>query len=150
LVVGAKQLIKSKDTTRANQWLQEARTLIRKAEPDENSVHIAFGIVSAFATFDRTTAFEVLSEAIRQMGKTNIGPADEDRVPSLKRFSGFDSPADITYGTDGFSLRAAVGAFGSEQFEDVLGIVNRIIPAELHGLAIIELSRKYLKATPKI
>ena len=150
LVVGAKQLIKSKDTTRANQWLQEARTLIRKGEPDENSVHVAFGIVSAFATFDRTTAFEVLSEAIRQMGKTTIGPADEDRVPSLKRFSGFDSPADITYGTDGFSLRAAVGGFGSEQFEDLLGVVNRITPAELHGLAIIELSRKYLKATAKI
>ena len=149
LVVGAKQLIKSKDTTRANQWVQEARTLIRKGEPDENSVHVAFGMVSALATFDRTTAFEVLSEAVRQMGKTTIGAADEDRVPLLKRFSGFDSSADITYGTDGFSLRAAVGAFGSEQFEDVLGIVNRITPAELHGLAIIELSRKYLKATAK-
>lgn len=149
LVVGAQQLIKSKDTTRANQWLQEARTLIRKGEPDESSVHVAFGIVSAFGTFDRTTAFEVLSEAVRQMGKTTLGPADEDRVPSLKRFSGFDSSADITYGTDGFSLRSAVGAFGSEQFEDVFGIVNRITPAELHGLAIIELSRKYLKATAK-
>ena len=68
----------------------------------------------------------------------------------LKRFSGFDSSADFTYGTEGFSLRAAVGAFGSEQFEDVLGIVNRITPAELHGLAIIELSKKYLKAIQKI
>jgi hypothetical protein len=150
LVVGAQQLIKIKDTTRANQWLVESRSLIRKGDPDETSVHVAFGIVSAFAKFDRITAFEVLSEAVRQMGKTTIGPADEDRVPLLKRFSGFESSADITYGTEGFSLRAAVGAFGSEQFEDVLGIVNRITPAELHGLAIIELSRKYLKAIQKI
>ena len=149
LVVGAQQLIKIKDTTRANQWLLEARSLIRKVDPDENSVHVAFGIVTTFAGFDKTTAFEVLSETVRQMGKTTIGTGDEDRVPLLKRFSGFESSVDFTYGTEGFSLRAAVGAFGSEQFEDVLGVVNRITPAELHGLAIIELSKKYLKATQK-
>lgn len=150
LVVGAQQLIKVKDTTRANQWLQEARSLIKKGDPDETSVHVAFGIVSAFGKFDRVTAFEVLAEAVGQMGKTTVGPADEDRAPLLKRFSGLESPGDFTYGTEGFSLRAAIGAFGPEQFEDVLGLVNRITPAELHGQAIIELSRKYLKATPQI
>ena len=146
LVVGAQQLIKAKDTTGANHWLLEARSLIRKGDPDEASVHVALGIVTAFGKFDRVTAFEVLSEAVRQMGKTTVGPADEDRVPLLKRFSGFDS-ADFTYGTEGFSLRSAISAFGPEQFEDVLGIVNRITPTELHGLAIIELSRRYLKTT---
>jgi hypothetical protein len=89
-------------------------------------------------------------EAVRQMAKTTLSTADEDRVPLLKQFSGFDSLTDFTYGTEGFSLRAAIGAFGPEQFEDVLGIVNRITPAELHGLAIIELSRKYLKAIQQI
>ncbi|HEX5883298.1 MAG TPA: hypothetical protein VFY67_02015 [Pyrinomonadaceae bacterium] len=150
LVAGAQQLIKIKDTTRASQWLVEARSLVRKVDPDETSVHVSFGIVSAFGKFDRVSAFEVFSEAVRQMGKTTIGSVDEDRAPLLKRFSGFESLADFTYGTEGFSLRAAVSAFGPEQFEDVLGIVNRITPAELHGLAIIELSRKYLKATEKI
>lgn len=86
LVVGAQQLIKIKDTTGANQWLLEARSLIRKGDPDETSVHVAFGIVSTFGKSDRITAFEVLAEAVRQMGKTSIGPADEDRVPLLKRF----------------------------------------------------------------
>ena len=150
LVVGAQQLIKTKDTTRASQWLVEARSLVRKVDPDETSVHVAFGIVSAFAKIDRVIAFDVLSEAVRQLGKTTLSSADEDRAPLLKRFSGFDSSADFTYGTEGFSLRAAIGAFGPEQFEDVLAIVNRITPAELHGLAIIELSKKYLKATPQI
>ena len=150
LVVGAQQLIKMKDTTRANQWLLEARSLNRKVDPDETSIHVAFGIVAAFGKFDRVTAFEVLGEAVRQMGKTTLGPSDEDRAPLLKQFSGFESSADFTYGTEGFSLRAAIGAFGPEQFEDVLGIVNRITPAELHGLAIIELSKKYLKATQQI
>ncbi|HEX7331190.1 MAG TPA: hypothetical protein VF290_06805 [Pyrinomonadaceae bacterium] len=150
LVVGAQQLVKAKDATRASQWLVEARSLVRKVDPDETSVHVAFGIVSAFAKIDRVVAFDVLSEAVRQMGKTTLTSADEDRAPLLKRFSGFESSADFTYGTEGFSLRAAIGAFGPEQFEDVLAIVNRITPAELHGLAIIELSRKYLKATPQI
>jgi hypothetical protein len=150
LVVGAQQLIKTKDTTRASQWLVEARSLVRKVDPDETSVHVAFGIVSAFAKLDRVTAFDVLSEAVRQMGKTTLSPADEDRVPLLRRFSGFDSSPDFTYGTEGFSLRAAISAFGPEQFEDVLGVVNRITPPELHGLAIIELSKKYLKATQQI
>ncbi|HEU4794827.1 MAG TPA: hypothetical protein VFT02_04305 [Pyrinomonadaceae bacterium] len=150
LVVGAQQLIISKDTTRANQWLVEARSLIRKVDPDDTSVHVALGIVSAFGKFDRVTAFEVLAEAVSQMGKTNVGPRDEDRAPLLKRFSGFEPLADFTYGTEGFSLRAAIGAFGPDQFEDVLGLVNRITPAELHGLAIIELSRKYLKVIQKI
>jgi hypothetical protein len=58
--------------------------------------------------------------------------------------------ADFTYSTEGFSLRAAIDAFGPEQFEDVLGLVNRITPPELHGLAIIELSKKYLKVIQKI
>ena len=110
----------------------------------------AFGIGSTFAKVDPVVAFDVLAEAVRQMGKTTVSTTDDDRVPLLKRFSGFDSAADITYGTEGFSLRAAISAFGPEQFEDVLGVVNRITPAELHGLAIIELSRKYLKATQQM
>ena len=150
LVVGAQQLIKIKDKNRASQWLVEARSLLRKVEPDETSVHVAFGIVSTFAKVDRVVAFDVLSEAVRQMGKTTVSTTDDDRVPLLKRFSGFDPLPDFTFGSEGFSLRAAISAFGPEQFEDVLGVVNQITPAELHGLAIIELSRKYLKATQQI
>ena len=149
LVVGAQGLIKAKDLTRASQWLAEARSLIRKADPDEHSVHVTLGIVSAFGKFDRTSAFEVLSEAVKLMEKTTPSPTDEDRAPLIKRFSGFET-SDFTYGTEGFSLRVAIGAFGPEQFEDVLGIVNRITAAELHGLAIIELCRKYLKSTEQI
>lgn len=150
LVLGAQRLIKAKETTRASQWLVEARSLIRKADPDEDSVHVAFGIVSAFGKFDRLTAFEVFSDAVRQMEKTTFNRRDEDRAPSIKRFSGLETPADLTYGTEGFSLRVAIDAFGPEQFEDVLGIVNRITQKELHGLAIMELCRKYLKATEQI
>lgn len=149
LVVGAQALIRSRDLTRAGQWLAEARSLIRKANADEHSVHVTLGIVSAFGKFDRVTAFEVLSEAVKQMEKTRISPADSDRVPLIKRFSGFET-SDFTYGTEGFSLKAAISAFGPEQFEDVFGLLNRITAPELHGLAIIELSRKYLKPANQI
>ncbi len=149
LVVGAQKLISAKDLTRAGQWLAEARSLVRKAEADEDSVHVTLGIVSAFGKFDRVIAFEVLSEAVRLIEKTNLGPADHDRVPLIKRFSGLET-SDFTYGTEGFSLRSAIGAFGPEQFEDVLGMVNRIRGPELHGLAILELSRKYLKSVEQI
>ena len=149
LVVGAQGLITAKDLTRASQWLAEARSLIRKAEADEYSVHVTLGIVSAFGKFDRVSAFEVFSEAARLIEKAKPGPSDDDRVPLIKRFSGFET-SDFTYGTEGFSLRSAIGAFGPEQFEDVLGIVNRITGPELHGMAILELSRKYLKSTEPI
>ena len=149
LVVGAQRLINAKDPTRASQWLAEARSLVRKADVDEDSVHVTLGIVSAFGKFDKVTAFEVLSEAVRLIEKTNLGPSDDDRVPLIKRFSGLET-SDFTYGTEGFSLRSAIGAFGPEQFEDVLGMVNRIRGPELHGLAILELSRKYLKSTEQI
>ena len=105
--------------------MAEARSLIRKADADEYSVHVTLGIVSAFGKFDRVSAFEVFSEAVRLIEKARPGAADDDRVPLIKRFSGFET-SDFTYGTEGFSLRSAIGAFGPEQFEDVFGIVNRI------------------------
>jgi hypothetical protein len=147
LVVGAQRLIKGKDTNRATQWLLEARALIRKADPDENSARVALGIVSAYARIDSVAAFEVLAEAVRLMGKTALSSRDEDQSPAIMRFSGLDASPDFTYGTEGFSLKAAIGAFGPNQFEDVFGVVDRITPAELRGVAIIELSRKYLEST---
>jgi hypothetical protein len=56
LVVGAQRLVKAKDTLRAGQWLQEARLLVEKAEPDESSSRIALGTVSAYGEFDKQAA----------------------------------------------------------------------------------------------
>lgn len=150
LVAGAQRLIKAKETTRASQWLLEARSQIRRADADENSVRVAFGVVSTYGKFDRVSGFEVLSETVRLMGKTNLSPRDEDQAPALKRFSGLEASSDFTYGTEGFSLKSAVNSFGAEQFEDVLGVVSRIKPPELQGLATIALCRKYLNSKERI
>ena len=146
LVVGAHSLIKAKDTIRAAQWLQEARALLRKTEPEESSVRVAFGIVSAYAKFDSLVSFDALSEAVRMMNKTKLTPGDPDRVPLLRRFSGLEMP-DFTYGTAGFSLKAAIGGFGLKDFEAVLDAINKITLQDLRGVATVELCRKYLMLT---
>jgi len=143
LVVGAQSLLRAKDTTRAAQWLQEARALIRRVDPDESSVRVAFGVVSAYGKFDSLIAFDALSEAVRMMDKTKLTPGDPDRVPLLQRFSGLEMP-DFTSGTAGFSLKAAISGFGSKDFEAVLDAINKITLKDLRGVATLELCRKYL------
>ncbi len=146
LVIGARTLLTAKDTLRASQWLNEARALIRKSEPDEDAVHVLFGMVSTYGKFDRFMAFDAFSEAVRLLNKTKLTSADEDRVPLLKRFSGFEM-ADFTYGTDGFSLKAAISVFGPKEFEDVLGSITRITAPDVRGVATLELCRNYLTAS---
>jgi len=145
LVVGAQKLIKAKDPNRAAEWLSEARRLLRKVEPDENCVRIAFGIVTAYGRFDRDLAFDGLSEAVQLVNKSNRDLKDEDRAPLVQKFSGLEAAADFVYGTEGFSLKAAISSFEPDVFEETLAAINKITGAELRGLATMELCRNYLK-----
>jgi hypothetical protein len=147
LVVGAQRLLTAKDKVRAGQWLNEARLLIRKTEPDEGATRVAFGTVSAYGEFDMVVAFDALSEAVRILNKAKLASLDQDRVPLLRRFSGFEI-ADFSYGTEGFSLKAAIGVFGPKEFDDVLASINKITAQELRGVAVLELCRKYLTSKP--
>jgi len=146
LVVGAQKLLAAKDKLRAGQWLQEARGLIKKTDPDEGAARVAFGMTSVYAKFDTYLAFDALSEAIRILNKTKLTAGDEDRVPLLKRFSGFEIP-DFSHGTEGFSLKTAIRAFGPKEFDDVLTSLNKINAPELRGVAVTELCRKYISAS---
>ncbi len=147
LVVGAQKLLKQKDKARGSQWLLDARTSLKKADADDSSVHVAFGLVSAYAKVDNLMAFDALSEAVRLMSKHNLSPRDEDRAPLARKFAGLTMPPDFTYGTEGFSLRAAINAFEPTEFEDVLAEIRKIASPELRGQASILLCRKYLSAT---
>jgi hypothetical protein len=145
LVVGAQKLIKTKETDRATQWLEESRSLIRRGDPNENNLRIAFGVVSAYGRFDNPTAFAALSDAINLMGKVDLQAGDEDRAPPVKNFAGFEMP-DFTYGTDGFSLKSAIAVFSPDLFDDVLAVINRIKQPETRGVATLDLCRGYLKS----
>ncbi|HEY0726807.1 MAG TPA: hypothetical protein VGD38_01985, partial [Pyrinomonadaceae bacterium] len=147
LVVGAQKLLTVKDKTRASQWLNEARLLIRKTEPEEGAARVAFGMVSAYGKVDRILAFDALADAVRISNNAKLTSIDQDRVPLLRRFSGFEI-ADFSYGTEGFSLKAAIGVFGPKEFDDVLGSINKITADELRGVAVVELCRKYLTSKP--
>ena len=144
LIVGAQTLLKQKDNVRAGQWLLDARTSLRKANPDDSSVHVAFGLVSTYAKIDKIMAFDALSDAVRLMSKSDLSPRDEDRAPLAKKFAGLTTPPDFTYGTAGFSLRAALHSFEVTEFEDVLAQIRKIASPELRGQANILLCRKYL------
>ncbi len=146
LVVGAQRLLAAKDTVRASEWLNEARVSIRKTEPEEGAARVAFGVVSVYGKFDSIMAFDALSEAVRILNKTKLTSIDQDRVPLLTRFSGFDV-ADFTYGTEGFSLKSAINVFGPKEFEDVLTSINKISAPDLRGVAVLELCRKYLTSS---
>jgi len=144
LIVGAQRLLKQKDKARAAQWLLDARTSLKKAGADDSSVHVALGLVAAYARIDNLMAFDALSDAVRLMSKTDLSPRDEDRAPLARKFAGLTMPPDFTYGTEGFSLRAAIDAFEPTEFEDVLAEIRKIASPELRGQASILLSRKYL------
>lgn len=144
LVVGAQKLAK-KDKFRATQWLQEAGAIVGKADPDENWRSIAFGIVSTYARFDSSAALQALSEAVSLANKVQGPPADEEKAPTVRRFSGL-TLSDFTYGTTGFGLKAAVGALDADQFEAVLPELQRLTQPEARGTAILALCRKYLQS----
>jgi len=148
-VVGARKLLTLKDSARASQWLGEARVLLKKIEPDEDAAHVAFGIVSTYGKIDGLMAFDSFTEAVRMVNKTKLTAADQDRVPLLRRFSGFEL-ADFTYGTEGFSLKSAISVFGPKEFEDLLASINKITAPEVRGVAMLELSREYLAASESV
>jgi hypothetical protein len=144
LVVGAQKLLKAKDHNRSREWLLETGVLIKKSEPDENWTRIAMGVVSTYAKFDNLVALQSLSHAVKLMEKFPISTTDE-RAPLVKRFSG-PTVSDFTYGTTGFGLISAVGAFDSEEFENVYDTLNTITRPEIRGVAIVTLCRKRLES----
>lgn len=145
LVVGAQQLGTAKDTPRAGQWLQEARAVIKSAGPEEALSHVALGVVSTYARFDNVAALESLADAVKLINQSPLASPAADKVPSVKRFSGLAN-ADYTYGTNGFGLHSAIGAFKPDWFENVLESIGKINDVELRANAIVALCRKNLVA----
>lgn len=144
-VVGAQRLAKDKDFTRANEWLRQAGTLIRESEPNPNVTRVVFGMVSTYGRFDTQSSLEWFSYAVKLMRNIPAASLNEDKAPSLQRIAGVTPNNDITSRTSGFSLRAAVAVLPTEQFEQVLYMLNEIRPQEARGTAIVTLCANFLK-----
>ena len=147
-VVGAQRLVKDKDTIRANEWLREAGTLIRKSEANESTARIALGIVSTYGLFDTDAALDWLLFAVKLASKASPASLNEDHAPRFKRISGVTPISDVAGDTRGFSLQSAVSVFASEQFEQVLSVLNDLASPEARGIAVLTLCRNSLKAKP--
>ncbi|HLG17341.1 MAG TPA: hypothetical protein VJH03_23045 [Blastocatellia bacterium] len=141
LVVGGQWLLKAKDRIRASQWLQEARSNVAKAEPDESLTRITLGVAAVYAQFDAVAGLEVLTDAIKLFNRFPLAPGE--RVPRPKRVPGFNLP-DFSDGPSGFGLNAVIAAFDQGQFEDVAGRLNQIAKPEVRGAALLRLCRKHL------
>lgn len=149
LVAGARALLKGKNNEgRARAWLEEARALIRKADPDANWSRIAFGVAAAYATLDETLGLESLRDAVGVMNRTaERADVTVERAPFIKKIGGFrEAGIDFTYGTTGFGLNAAVRAFRPGGFESVLNIIDGISDREARGRAVVMLCWKQLSA----
>jgi len=144
-VVGAQRLAKDKDFNRANEWLTQAGTLIRESEPNPNVARVVFGIVSTYGRFDTQRSLEWFSYAVKLMRNMPAASLNEDKAPSLQRIAGVTPNNDLTSQTSGFSLRAAVAVLPSEQFEQVLYMLNEIRPQEARGTAVVTLCSNFLK-----
>jgi AraC-like DNA-binding protein len=125
---------------------QEARAIIKSAEPDEALTRIALGVVSTYARFDNTSALEALADAVKLINQSPLASPNSERAPQTKRVAGLTN-TDITFGTAGFGLGAAIGAFDSALFENVLETLKKITTAELRGIALVSLCRKNIKPT---
>jgi hypothetical protein len=144
-VAGAQRLVKDNDTDRASEWLREAGALVRKSEPDESMARIALGIVSTYGSFDTQASLDWLLYAVKLMRKAPSASLNDDKAPELKGIRGITPIGDATSSTSGFSLQRAVAVFPSDQFEQVLYILNDMTPHEARGIAVLTLCRTFLK-----
>jgi len=149
-VVGAQRLVKDKDTTRAGEWLRLAGTLLRGSEPNPNLARIAFGIVSTYGGFDTQASLDWFLYAVKLLRLTPLASINEDTAPTLQRITGITPNTDLAGQTTGFSLRAAVAVLPSEQFEQILYMLNDIKPPEARGIAVVTLCSNYLRAMKNV
>jgi hypothetical protein len=150
LVVASQAFLKTSksDAERIRGWLEEARSLATKADPDIGRARVGFGIVAAYGQLDQATALRSLSDAVRWLNQIDTTFKDDDRAPLLKKFSGFANLSDFTYGTNGFSLSSALRAFGRDQFDEVLSIVNTISNRESRGSSAVLFCEQTLRSIP--
>ena len=144
-VVGAQRLVDDKDTIRANEWLREAGTLIRKSDANESAARVALGIVSTYGRFDTVAALDWLLVTVKLANKASPASLSEDSAPRFKRISGVTPITDVAGDTRGFSLQSAVGVFPPEHFEQVLSVLNELASPEARGIAVLTLCSNFLK-----
>lgn len=146
LVIGGQKLAERKDSFQAQDWLLEAQRLFEKNKTsDEDWINIGFGLVSAYAQFDKIEAVQILDKSVKLI-KVDSKDYNRDKAPLAISFSGLNF-SDFTFGSKNFGLEAAIKSFPKDNFEDVLPALNKINNPQAKGQGILTLCRKNLEKT---
>lgn len=144
LVIGGQKLVERKDFIQAQDWLLDAQKLFEKNKSaDEDWANIGFGLVFAYAQFNKIEAAQILIKSGKLI-KEDSKNYNRDKAPLAIGFSGLEF-SDFTVGSKNFSLESAVKSFPKENFEDVLSALTEINKPQAKGQGILTLSRKNLK-----
>jgi len=149
-VVASRTYLKANksDAEHVRGWIENARSLAAKAEPDTERARVGFGITAISSELDHAVALTSLSDAVGWVNQINTGFKDDDRAPAVKKFSGFPNLPDLTYGTSGFSLTSALQVFGRAEFDEVLSIINTLASRESRGASVVVLCEQTLRSIP--
>ena len=141
IVLGAQQLIRTKKSVQAKRWLQDASSILLRAEPGDATARVALGIVAAYGRFDHTSALEALIDAVPLINKSPNGVEDDDSAPSSVPFAGSTAP-NFSRGTSGFGFTAATSAFQADQLVAVTDVLRTIKVPEVRGTILLALCRQ--------
>lgn len=148
LIVGGQKFSEKKNFIDARNWLNEAHKLFEKnRQSHEDWINIGFGLVWAYAQFDKIDASRQLDSTVKLIDKLNKSYSREN-APLGLNFSGLTF-SDFTSNTKHFSLNSAVDAFGKEEFDSLLASIETIPNGQAKGEATLFLCRKHIKPTTK-
>lgn len=141
MVLGAQQLIRTKKLVEARRWLEDARSMLHKAERNDAATRVALGIVAAYGKFDHTSALEALIDAVTLINKSPNGVEDNDSAPSSVPFAGVGAP-NFSLGTSGFGFTAAISVFRPDELVTLAEILKTIKAPEVRGTMLLALCRQ--------
>lgn len=142
LTVIAERFIKAGQKARARAILEDVRVLLRKAEAEEIWISIALDLVTISGQIDPGLALDSLADAVKAIDQFPSLVIGSGPAPTFKRASGL---LDNTIQPRGSGLTSAVEVFGPDEFESVLGVLERLTGPEVRGVAIMVLCKKFLR-----
>ena len=120
---------------------------LRKQEPTAKIVKIVIGRTSVLADLDKSEVLSSLEQIVQMLNKVERFDLRDGAAPELS----LSVPVPIGRVENprvGFDFRSAIEPLITTEFEAISGIVERLLPKELRGLARFEVAKWYLEKNP--
>jgi hypothetical protein len=122
---------------------------LRKQEPTATIVKIVIGRTSVLADLDKSEVLSSLEQIVQMLNKVEQFDLRDGAAPELS-LSVPVSVGRIENPRVGFDFRSAIEPLVTTEFEAISGIVERLLPKELRGLARFEVAKWYLEKNPRV